>query len=100
MQGTAPHLLDSATALVATLRRREVRSVDVTRAFLDRIERGNHLVRCVTRLEADSALRQAAAADRLADAGGPLGPLHGLPMTLKDAYPVAGSRTTFGLPHL
>jgi len=92
--------LDSAVALVGALRARTVRSVDVTRAFLDRILRGDRRVRCVTRLEADSAIRQAAEADRVADAGGPLGPLHGLPMTLKDAHRVAGSRTTFGMPHL
>jgi len=94
------HPFDSAVSLVDALRGRRMRSVDVTRAFLARITQDNHLVHCVTRLEAESALRQAVEADRLADAGGPLGPLHGLPMTLKDAYPVAGSRTTFGLPHL
>jgi len=99
MAGDLPTLLASATSLVGALRTRRVRSVDVTRAFLARIAEGDHRVRCVTRLEADSALRQAAEADRLADAGGPLGPLHGLPMTIKDAHRVAGSRTTFGLPH-
>jgi len=100
MPDAIPHPFDSAVSLVGALRGRRVRSVDVTRAYLDRIVQDNHLVHCVTRLEAESALRQAAEADRLADAGGPLGPLHGLPMTLKDAFPVAGSRTTFGLPHL
>ncbi len=100
MSADSPALLSSATALVGALRRREVRSVDVTRVFLDRIAAGDHRVRCVSRLEPDAALRQAAAADRLADAGGPLGPLHGLPMTLKDGYRVAGSRSTFGLPYL
>lgn len=100
MIGNLPALMDSAVALVGALRRREVRSVEVTRAFLDRIAKGDHRIRCVTRPEPDSALRQAADADRLADAGGPLGPLHGLPMTIKDGFPVAGSRSTFGLPHL
>ena len=100
MVGAVPFPLDSAASLIDALRGRKVRSVEVTRAFIDRIVRCNHLVHCVTRLEAESALRQAAAADRLADAGGPLGPLHGLPMTIKDAHPVAGSRTTFGLPNL
>ncbi len=99
MLETVPHPLDSATALVDALRRREVRSVDVTRAFLGRIAAGDHRIHCVTRVESESALRQAADADRRADAGGPLGPLHGLPMTLKDAHRVAGSRTTFGMPH-
>jgi amidase len=100
MSGGTSLLLDSATALVKALRERTIRSVDVTRAFLERIEQGNPRVRCVTRLEAESALQQAAEADRVADAGGLLGSLHGLPMTLKDAHRVAGSRCTFGLPHL
>ena len=100
MAGDLLPLLSSAVALVGALQRREVRSVDVTRAFLDRIVAGNRRVRCVSRLEADSALRQAAEADQLADAGGALGPLHGLPMTLKDGYRVAGFRSTYGLPYL
>lgn len=100
MVSELPALLSSAVALVGALRRREVRSVDVTRALLDRITQGDHRVHCIAHLEPAAALMQAAEADRRADAGEPLGPLHGLPMTLKDGFRVAGSRSTFGLPHL
>ena len=88
----------SATELATALRTGAVRSVDATAHFLDRIARGNPRVRAVVHLHKD-ALRRAEEADRALAAGTPLGPLHGLPMTLKDGYPVGGSRSSFGLPH-
>jgi len=74
--------------------------VDVVSAFLDRIARHDHRVRAVADLDPAGALRQAEAADRAVADGLPLGPLHGVPMTIKDGFRVAGSRSSFGLPHL
>jgi amidase len=90
----------SATRLTTELRTGRLRSVDVVAAFLDRIARYDSHVRAIADLDAAGALRQAEAADRAVTAGHPLGPLHGLPMTIKDGFRVAGLRSSFGLPHL
>jgi len=90
----------SATRLAAEIKAGRLRSVDVVAAFLDRIAKYDNRVRAIADLDAAGALRQARAADRAVEAGHPLGPLHGLPMTLKDGFRVAGLRSSFGLPHL
>jgi amidase len=90
----------SATRLAAEIRAGRLRSVDVVAAFLDRIARYDRRVRAFADLEPAGALRQAAAADRAILAGRPLGPLHGVPMTIKDGFRVTGLRSSFGLPHL
>jgi amidase len=90
----------SATRLAADIRAGRLRSAEVTAAFLDRIARHDSRVRAIADLDTVGALRQAEAADRAVAAGLPLGPLHGVPMTVKDGFRVAGLRSTFGLPHL
>jgi amidase len=90
----------SATRLAAAIRSGQLRSADVTAAFLNRIADHDHRVRAVVSLDAAGARRQAQAADRAVAAGVPLGPLHGVPMTVKDALRVAGQPSTFGLPLL
>jgi amidase len=90
----------SATRLAADIRSGRLRSAEVTAAFLDRIARHDRRVRAVVALDPAGARRQAEAADRAVAAGVPLGPLHGVPMTVKDGFRVAGVRSSFGLPHL
>ena len=90
----------SATRLAADIRSGRLRSAEVTAAFLDRIARHDRRVRALVALDAAGALRQGEDADRAVAAGLPLGPLHGVPMTIKDGFRVAGSRSSFGLPHL
>jgi len=88
----------TATDLAAAIRRREVACVEVMEAFLARIEAVNPVLNAIVTLDADLALRGAAAADRaLAGAGEP-GPLHGLPIAIKDLEDTAGMRTTYGSP--
>lgn len=72
-------------------------SADLTETHLQRIAERNPSVHAVCHVEADRARRDAAASDERRKAGRLLGPLDGLPMTLKDATRVAGSRTTWGL---
>lgn len=88
----------SATDLAAALHRREVSSQEVTEAFLRRIDEVNPTVNAVCTLVADQALHDAAAADARAVSGGPLPPLHGMPMLHKDTHATAGIRTTSGSP--
>src|SRR5262245_14839379 len=90
----------SASHLAAEIRAGRLRAVDVVSAFLDRIARHDRQVRALADLDPAGALRQARAADLAVAAVRPLGPLHGIPMTVKDGFRVAGSRSSFGLPHL
>jgi amidase len=91
-------LFQPATEAARMLRRREVSSRELTEALLARIEAVNPRLHAVVALRAGAALREAAAADEAAARGGELGPLHGVPITVKDAFDVAGLPTTWGNP--
>jgi Asp-tRNA(Asn)/Glu-tRNA(Gln) amidotransferase A subunit family amidase len=83
-------------ALSGLLERRQVSAVELTRLYLDRIERHDPVLRAViTRTDA-LALRAAEAADRAIAAGRRRGPLHGIPWGAKDLLAVPGYRTTWG----
>lgn len=83
-----------ATALAAKIAAGEVTATEAVRAHLDRIAAVDPAVGATTSVLADAALAAAAEADR---ADGPRGPLHGVPVTIKDQYDVAGSPTTWGV---
>ena len=89
-----------ARVLADRLRRREVSAVEALDAHLERIGRHNPALNAVISLDADRARDQARAADAALARGEPLGPLHGVPMTLKDGHDVAGMRTTVGTVEL
>jgi len=91
-------LLRPATDVAAMLRRKELSSRELTGALLARIEAANPELNAVVELRAEQALAAAAAADRATAAGAALGPLHGVPMTIKDGFEVAGFHTTWGNP--
>jgi amidase len=63
---------------------------------LDRIAALNPRLNAIVSLQPEVALAAADAADRLAQNGEPLGPLHGLPIAIKDLEDTAGIRTTYG----
>jgi amidase len=89
-----------ARELADRVRRRELSSAELVEAHLDRIERRNPTINAVVSLDAEGARAQAAAADAALIAGEAAGPLHGVPLTLKDAFDVAGLRTTVGTADL
>ena len=91
-------LRQPATEAAAMLRRGQVSSRELTEALLARIEAANPALNAVVELRGEQALREAAAADNATARGGGLGPLHGVPMTVKDAFDVAGLPTTWGNP--
>src|SRR3954453_9305058 len=76
------------------LRAREVTSAQVTGACLQRIEAGNGRLNAFIRVTADEARRQAEEADREIAAGRDRGPLHGVPISIKDLLDVRGIPTT------
>ncbi len=75
---------------------REVTSEELTRLYLDRIERYDDTLFSVITLTADLALEQAVQADREIAAGRYRGPLHGIPWGAKDVIAKKGYRTTWG----
>jgi len=74
----------------------DVSSLELVEACLQRIEAVNTALNAVVKLDADSALAQARAADAARARGLELGPLHGVPMTIKDSLDTAGMVTTYG----
>ncbi|MFG3587433.1 amidase [Streptomyces sp. NPDC047990] len=86
-----------ATELAELIRTRKVSSVEVVQAHLDRIEATNPRVNAIVTL-ADGALEAAKAADAELAAGVPVGPLHGVPFTVKDGFDTAGVLTQRGSP--
>jgi Asp-tRNA(Asn)/Glu-tRNA(Gln) amidotransferase A subunit family amidase len=82
--------------LAGLLRERQISSLELTRCYLDRLERYDPLLECVISLTRELALEQAEKADREIAAGRYRGPLHGVPWGAKDLLAVPGYPTTWG----
>ncbi|MFF2628583.1 amidase [Kitasatospora griseola] len=87
----------SAGALAASVRAGEVSALDVMDAHLDRIAAVNPRINAVTQLFGDRARAEARRIDRRRAAGEELGPLAGVPFTVKECIRVEGYPTTFGI---
>ena len=86
-----------ATKLAELIRSRKVSSVEVVQAYLDRIEAVDPQVNAIVTV-VDNALAHAKAADAAIRSGEQLGPLHGVPFTVKDSIDTAGVPTQRGSP--
>ncbi|MEM7077574.1 MAG: amidase [Pseudomonadota bacterium] len=82
--------------LAQKIKAREVSSVELTQMFIDRIEQHDAEINAVVVRLFDEALDAAAEADAALARGEDLGPLHGLPMTIKESYVIAGTPATYG----
>ncbi|WP_203589796.1 amidase family protein [Streptomyces sp. SID13031] len=89
-------LVDLARALAVG----DLSATEVLDAYLERIATHNEALNAVVSLDEDGARARAAEADKAWASGNPIGPLHGVPLTLKDAHDVAGLRTTVGTSDL
>jgi aspartyl-tRNA(Asn)/glutamyl-tRNA(Gln) amidotransferase subunit A len=89
----------SATELAALIRKKKVSPLEAVDAVLNRIERINPKLNAYVSVTADEARTAAKAAERaLARRGTKLGPLHGVPFSVKDLVITKGVKTTFGTP--
>jgi amidase len=97
---TDPIAFRSASELTRAIARRDVGSLELLDHYLGRVERLNPRLNAVVHVGAEVARERARAADAALGRGESWGPLHGLPMTIKDSIEVAGMPCTSGAPEL
>ncbi|HEX2215508.1 MAG TPA: amidase [Xanthobacteraceae bacterium] len=90
----------SAKKLAGHIRRRKVGCLELLDHYLARVERFNPPLNAIIATDIEGARKRARAADRALAKGDVWGPLHGVPMTIKESYDVAGMPTTWGSPEL
>src|SRR5436190_3156347 len=86
----------TATELTAAIRDRRISAIEALDAHLAQIAQHNPRLNAVITLDEEGARNRAREADEALARGELWGPLHGLPMTLKDGHATAGMRTTSG----
>jgi aspartyl-tRNA(Asn)/glutamyl-tRNA(Gln) amidotransferase subunit A len=87
-------ILETIAELAPRLRRKEVSPLELTRDCLDRIEKLDPALNAFITVTAESALAEARTAESEISRGEWRGPLHGIPVALKDIIDTAGTRTT------
>jgi len=88
--------LRSVGELARAIRDREISSRDLLEHYVARVERFNPQLNAVVTLDLERARQRAEAADAALQRGEIRGPLHGIPLTVKDCIETAGLRTTAG----
>ena len=89
---------ESGLALAQRIRNRELTCVDALEYFLTRAKRFNGTLNAIVEFREDAARAEAQELDAALVRGEIRGPLHGVPMTVKESYDIAGMRTTRGNP--
>ena len=84
------------TELVRLVRERKVSPVELVRMYLERIDRWDDRLHAYVTVSRDAALEQAKEAEAAVTRGDRLGPLHGIPIAVKDQFLTKGIRTTNG----
>ncbi|HEY4440937.1 MAG TPA: amidase family protein, partial [Candidatus Elarobacter sp.] len=88
----------TASELAAGIRERRWSAIDVVDAHVARIEAVDGALNAVVVRRFDAAREEARRADAAVGSGEPLGPLHGVPITIKEQFTVAGMPATLGVP--
>lgn len=88
----------SATKLLAALKNKHISSLELLEFYVERMTRLNPLINAIVATDFDNARKRAADADVAFAKDEDWGPLHGLPMTIKDNIPMVGMRNTYGMP--
>ena len=95
-----PLHFQSATQLARQIAAGTLGARELLEHFLARVDRLNPVINAVIQQDRNRARAQADAADAARARGEPLGPLHGVPMTVKESYDLAGLPTTWGVPEM
>lgn len=90
----------SAVELAKLIRERQLSSREAVDYFASRIETLDRKINSIVTIDVERARREAAAADVALTRGEVRGPLHGVPITVKDSFQTAAMRTTSGAPEL
>lgn len=90
----------SACELARKIREKEISSLELTDHYINRIEQLDDRLNAVAVRDFDRAREEALKADRELAASNIAGPLHGIPLTVKEAFNLAGLATTWGMPVL
>src|SRR5262245_28220596 len=91
---------ESTVSLARRIRARDVSPPQAVNAYLERIERVDPRVHSYLHVAADHALQAARRAEQALARGSELGPLHGVPVAVKDLFDTAGIPTTCGSPRI
>jgi aspartyl-tRNA(Asn)/glutamyl-tRNA(Gln) amidotransferase subunit A len=94
--GSSEFAFVPAIELAALIQSRALSPVELMSATLERIEHSQRTLNAFITIAADNAMDAARAAEAAVMRGDALGPLHGLPVAVKDLVPTAGIRTTWG----
>ena len=87
---------ESALSLAGKIKRKEISSRELTELYIQRIKHYDNEINAVVVRTFDAALAAADHADHALAKGEDLGPLHGLPMTIKESYVLADTPATWG----
>ena len=88
----------TAKQLAAAVRKRKIGCLELLDLYLERVEAYNPALNAIIATDIDGARKRARASDKALGAGKKLGPLHGVPMTIKESFDVTGFVTTWGDP--
>ncbi|HVN27925.1 MAG TPA: amidase family protein, partial [Candidatus Binataceae bacterium] len=91
---------NSAITIAKKIRKREISSHEALEYFLARVEKLDKPINSVVTIDRERAMKEARSADAALSRGKIRGPLHGVPMTIKDSFQTEGMRTTSGAPEL
>src|SRR5215472_15668226 len=90
----------SAKRLARLIRRKKIGAIELLDHYLARVERHNPKLNAIIATDLPAARQRARAADRALARGKAWGPLHGVPMTIKECFDTVGMPTTWGLTEL
>ena len=99
--GSQEIIFSKVSELTESIRNKEISCIEVVKAFLGQIYKYNELINAISDIRSEQdILAEAQEKDKLLQEGIVLGPLHGIPMTVKDGFCVQGLKSTNGNPSL
>ena len=90
----------SAEELSKMILEKEISSLELLEYYVSRVEKFNPDINAIIVKDYENAKKAAVNADDLLSKGNIMGPLHGVPMTIKDSYDLAGTVTSLSLIHI